>query len=65
MDEEYPEYFARFYDLIYHQIRDGVDDSFYLGKIKNIKGKVLEVGTGTGRLLTEPLKQVLMFTVSI
>ena len=51
MAEEYPEYFARFYDLIYHQIRDGVDNIFYLGKIKNTKGKVLEVGTGTGRLL--------------
>jgi SAM-dependent methyltransferase len=56
MAEEYPEYFARFYDLIYHQIRDGVDNKFYLGKIKNAKGKVLEVGTGTGRLLTEALE---------
>lgn len=56
MDEEYPEYFARFYDLIYHQIRDGVDNKFYLGKIKNTKGKVLEVGTGTGRLLTAALE---------
>lgn len=56
MAEEYPEYFARFYDLIYHQIRDGVDNKFYLGKIKNTKGKVLEVGTGTGRLLIEALE---------
>ncbi len=56
MAEEYPEYFARFYDLIYHQIRDGVDDIFYLGKIKNTKGKVLEVGTGTGRLLSRALE---------
>lgn len=55
MDKEYPEYFARFYDLIYHQIRDGVDNEFYLGKIKNTKGKVLEIGTGTGRLLSEAL----------
>jgi len=52
----YPEYFARFYDLIYHQIRDGVDNKFYLGEIKNTKGKVLEVGTGTGRLLIEALE---------
>lgn len=56
MDVEYPEYFARFYDLIYHQIRDGVDNKFYLGEIKNTKGKVLEVGTGTGRLLIEALE---------
>lgn len=56
MAEEYPEYFARFYDLIYHQIRDGVDDIFYLRKIKNTKGKVLEVGTGTGRLLSRALE---------
>jgi SAM-dependent methyltransferase len=56
MNETYPEYFARFYDLIYHQIRDGVDNKFYLGEIKNTKGKVLEVGTGTGRLLIEALE---------
>jgi SAM-dependent methyltransferase len=56
MNVEYPVYFARFYDLIYHQIRDGVDNKFYLSKIKNSKGKVLEVGTGTGRLLTEALE---------
>ena len=56
MAEQYPEYFARFYDLIYHQIRDGVDNKFYLGKIKNTKGKVLEVGTGTGRLLIEAIE---------
>ena len=56
MNETYPEYFARFYDLIYHQIRDGVDNKYYLGEIKNTKGKVLEVGTGTGRLLIEALE---------
>lgn len=56
MDNEYPEYFAKFYDLIYHKLRDGVDNEFYLGKIKNAKGKVLEIGTGTGRLLTEALE---------
>jgi SAM-dependent methyltransferase len=56
MADLYPDYFARFYDLIYHQIRDGVDNKFYLGKIKKTKGKILEVGTGTGRLLTEALE---------
>ena len=53
---EYPDFFARFYDLIYHQVRDGVDNQFYLDKIKNTQGKVLEVGTGTGRLFTEALE---------
>jgi SAM-dependent methyltransferase len=52
----YPEYFARFYDVIYHQVRDGVDNKFYLENIKNTNGKILEVGTGTGRLLIEALE---------
>lgn len=52
----YPDYFARFYDLIYHQVRDGVDNNYYLRKICQTKGKILEVGSGTGRLLTEALK---------
>lgn len=55
MSGEYPEYFARFYDLIYHQVRDGVDNSFYLKKISETRGRVLEVGVGTGRLFTEAL----------
>ena len=54
---EYPDFFARFYDLIYHQVRDGVDNQFFLQKIKNTSGKVLEVGTGTGRLFTEALEK--------
>jgi SAM-dependent methyltransferase len=56
MADLYPEYFARFYDLIYHQVRDGVDNKFYLEKIINTRGKILEVGTGTGRLLIEALE---------
>lgn len=56
MAEEYPGYFARFYDLIYHQVRDGVDSKFYLDNVKNTKGKILEVGSGTGRLLIEALE---------
>jgi SAM-dependent methyltransferase len=57
MADLYPEYFARFYDLIYHKVRDGVDNNFYLEKIKNSGGKILEVGTGTGRLLIEALEK--------
>ena len=57
MADLYPGFFARFYDLIYHKVRDGVDNSFYLEKIKNSGGKILEVGTGTGRLLIEALEK--------
>ena len=56
MAEEYPEYFARFYDLIYHHLRDGDDSRFYFEKIMNTSGSVLEAGSGTGRLLTEALE---------
>src|SRR5512140_3626180 len=52
---EYPEFLARFYDLIYHQMRDGVDNIFYLDMIKKTKGNALEIGVGTGRLFTEAL----------
>ncbi|MDP4223777.1 MAG: class I SAM-dependent methyltransferase [Bacteroidota bacterium] len=51
----YPEYFARFYDLIYHRVRDGVDNTFYLDRVRKTTGKVLEVGVGTGRLFVEAL----------
>lgn len=52
---EYPENFARFYDLIYHELRDGVDHNFFLDEIKKAKGKVLEIGAGTGRLFRDAL----------
>lgn len=53
---QYPDFLARFYDLIYHQVRDGVDNTFYLDEIRKTKGKALEIGVGTGRLFTEALK---------
>jgi len=55
MVELYPEYFARFYDLIYHQMRDDADSEFYLDQIRQVKGKILEVGVGTGRLFMSAL----------
>ncbi len=55
MNYLYPEYFARFYDLIYHKVRDGVDNKFFLELIKKTKGKVLEVGVGTGRFFIDAL----------
>lgn len=56
METLYPNSFARFYDVIYHQQRDGVDNDFFQKKIKEAKGKVLEVGVGTGRMFAEALK---------
>ena len=54
---EYPENFARFYDLIYHHQRDGVDNLFFQDRIRQAKGKVLEIGVGTGRLFFNALSQ--------
>lgn len=51
----YPDYFARFYDLIYHQVRDDVDNDYYLKKAVGTKGRILEAGVGTGRLFTATL----------
>jgi ubiquinone/menaquinone biosynthesis C-methylase UbiE len=55
MSFEYPENFARFYDLIYHQNRDGVDNLFFQNEIRKAGGKILEVGVGTGRMFTDAL----------
>ena len=52
----YPSYFARFYDFIYASIRSDVDTAFFVKTMKESKGKVLEVGVGTGRLFLEGLK---------
>jgi SAM-dependent methyltransferase len=57
MKIEYPEGIARFYDLIYHKHRDGVDNDFFLQEIRSAGGKVLEIGVGTGRLFTEAIRQ--------
>ncbi len=50
MNQEYSKTLARFYDQIYHQLRDGVDYVFFQKEIIQTKGKILEVGVGTGRL---------------
>lgn len=54
---EYPEFIARFYDVIYKQVRSGTDSDFFLVKACQSKGKVLEIGVGTGRLFLEALKK--------
>jgi SAM-dependent methyltransferase len=49
MAHEYPKNFARFYDLIYHQIRDAADADFFQNEACHTIGRVLEIGVGTGR----------------
>lgn len=55
MSNQYPRNFARFYDLIYHSQRDGVDNEYFLNEIRKTNGKILEVGAGTGRLFINAL----------
>ena len=52
---EYPEHFARFYDIIYCQLRDETDKDYFLSQIRTVTGKVLEVGVGTGRFFKTAL----------
>ena len=54
---KYPEFFARFYDTIYHQLRDTTDHNFFSKRINGCKGKVLEIGVGTGRFFAESLNK--------
>jgi SAM-dependent methyltransferase len=54
---EYPEVFAKFYDVIYDKLRTSVDYDYYLKKILECKGPVLEVGVGTGRIFIDALKK--------
>ncbi|HJX72221.1 MAG TPA: class I SAM-dependent methyltransferase, partial [Bacteroidales bacterium] len=53
---EYPDYFARFYDVIYHQLRSQVDYHYFLNKIMSVRGRILEIGVGTGRFFAEALR---------
>ncbi len=53
-DFSYPDYIARFYDVIYAHLRT-VDREYFLHKILGTTGPVLEVGVGTGRFFTEAL----------
>lgn len=54
---KYPEYFARFYDTIYHSIRDDVDNDYWLNQVLSANGRVLEAGVGTGRLFMNSLEK--------
>lgn len=57
MEFQYPRFFARFYDVIYQNLRDSVDNNFFLQEIENTDGSILEVGVGTGRLFIEALNR--------
>ena len=52
---EYPASIARFYDLIYHKVRSSVDIDYYMERIRETSGPVLEIGAGTGRLFNAAL----------
>jgi len=53
MSEPYPDFVARFYDAVYAQVRDGVDNEYYVRETVAADGPVLEIGVGTGRLFAE------------
>jgi len=53
----YPAFFARFYDTIYDHVRDATDHQYFMQKIMEAKGPVLEIGTGTGRFFLDALNQ--------
>ena len=57
MSEPYPDVVARFYDPVYAQVRDGVDNDYYLHMATSAAGPVLEIGVGTGRLFAEALRR--------
>jgi SAM-dependent methyltransferase len=51
----YPDFVARFYDVVYRQVRDAADKSYYVDKLVSCGGPCLEVGVGTGRIFLEAL----------
>ncbi|OGD36577.1 MAG: hypothetical protein A2V45_00800 [Candidatus Aminicenantes bacterium RBG_19FT_COMBO_58_17] len=53
----YPDYVARFYDVVYQQVRDAADKSYYVNKLVSCSGPSLEVGVGTGRIFLEALNK--------
>jgi SAM-dependent methyltransferase len=53
VSDTYPDFVARFYDTVYAQVRDGVDNAFYLERMATAGGPALEIGVGTGRLFGE------------
>ncbi|MEA1885988.1 MAG: class I SAM-dependent methyltransferase [Bacteroidota bacterium] len=56
MAHKYPRNFARFYDTIYHRMRDGADSEYFRKLIRQTDGRVLEIGVGTGRLFMNAIE---------
>ena len=54
---DYPEYYARFNDVILNASSHQAEQDFFMKKILSAKGPVLDVGLGTGYLFTEALKK--------
>jgi SAM-dependent methyltransferase len=54
---DYPDFVVRFYDVVYQQLRSHVDEEYFLDQIAKARGKVLEIGVGTGRLFSQALKK--------
>lgn len=54
-DSIYPDFFARFYDIIYNDLRTD-DQDYFLQEISMSRGPVLEIGVGTGRFFIKALK---------
>lgn len=52
---EYPDFVARFYDAVYNRIRSTTDSQYFIDKMLEAKGTVLEVGVGTGRMFLQAL----------
>ena len=51
----YPAFVARFYDVVYQKVRT-IDHDYYVKKILEANGPVLEIGTGTGRFFKEMIE---------
>src|SRR5512139_2250863 len=54
---QYPDYVARFYDIVYRQVRGAADKSYYVNKLVSSNGPSLEAGVGTGRIFLEALNK--------
>ena len=54
---KYPVFFARFYDTIYDQVRDAKDHQYFMNRIFDTTGPILEIGVGTGRLFLDALNK--------
>lgn len=58
MSTDYPpDFVVRFYDLIYKKVRTGIDLDYYMKKILETDGPVLELGVGTGRIFMKALEK--------